>query len=200
LTLLERGLILNSQITYQRPGDYAPGIEREPPDFLNLKTGASPMAITKSAFRCLLFAFAIAAVTLLPGVARGADPYGTPPKGLHGLRIWLSNDGVWHFVPHTDNPHVFTGTIHVSGAKITGATGVETFEKGDYWRINGATNSVTFKLTTSGKSDRIKMILTKRAKELTLNIREDGQAKPDRIHIGRGGEHPEGIPFTLPGK
>jgi hypothetical protein len=158
------------------------------------------MSIAKTAFRCLLSAFVIAAFVLPPVVARAADPHGKPPEGSHGFRIWIGEKGVWHFAPHTDHPHTFTGTIHVVGAKISGATGIETFEKGDYWRIDGATNTITFKLTTSGKSDRVNLMLTKRADSLTVNVREDGQAKPDRVFIGHTGAHPASIPFTVSGR
>jgi hypothetical protein len=161
------------------------------------------MSFDKFPFRCLLLSVAGAAAILLPTLAIGASPKGKAPAHETGLRIWVDGKGVWHFVSHT-NPghvHVFSGAIRVSGAKIRGALGIDKLEKGDYWRINGATNTVAFRLTTNGKWDRIDLVLNGPAKEVTFNLKEDGKPmKLSRVHVGKAGKNPKDMPFTLPGK
>jgi hypothetical protein len=158
------------------------------------------MSMPRLAIRFILVASMIAVVASAPGPALGIDPKGVPPKNLPGFRTWMADDGTWHFVMHTKNPHVFEGTIHVAGAKIRGVLGIDKLEKDDSWVINEASDTITFKLHTAGKVDRIDLTLTRRARALTFNLKEDGMPmSTKRIHVGSNAEHPDSVPFTLPG-
>jgi hypothetical protein len=158
------------------------------------------MSMAKLALRSLFVASMIAVLTSAPGSALGIDPKGAPPKDLPGFRTWVDDDGTWHFVMHTKNPHLFEGTIRITGAKIRGALGIDKLEKGDSWVINVDSDTVTFKLRTAGKTDRIDLKLTRRARAVTFDIKEDGTPiSTKRVHIGSADSQPDSVPFTLPG-
>jgi hypothetical protein len=173
--------------------------------FHQTHTGASDMcrlstSLSAAGCRCLLWVIVIAATMTVADTAMGAGPKGKAPEAK-GLRIWQDKEG-WHLVSHTapGHVHIFTGTIKVVGAKISSTKGIDKIEKGDFWKINTTTNTVTFRLTTNGKWDRVEFKLNQYAEKLIFDVREDGKAKPERIYIGHAGKHPDGIPFTLPGK
>jgi hypothetical protein len=159
--------------------------------------------MSKIVLRSVVLAFASIVVMSLVSTALAADPNGKPKKMEHGVFVWLSNDGIWHFrvVSTKDGGRIYAGTIHSIGAPITGATGVDTLHGGDFWQIDKANNAIHFRLHAMKPKDQINLILKGHARELKFNIQvDDKNCNPKWIHIGRNSEHPESSAFTLSGK
>ena len=163
--------------------------------------------------RLSVFATALLAVSLAVSVCMAGgkgnrppmDPRGEP-EGLKGgvlecYKVW-HNDNGWHV--HVVNgkgskDHHYQGTITVENgvmedlhshlAKINGVQA--------QWKLGPKKNEVSRDFATPEKEDGINFRVSKSAVAIRLKLTIDGKNAPDRIFIGKRGDHPESTTFEV---
>ena len=144
---------------------------------------------------------AMAAILLLASLALGQmqNPQGRPAfKSGEGLAylIWRDNNNVWHLRWTTEEKRRnFTGTLWAIGGAFVNAKGVGLEKKED--RISISPGLIKFNAWAAGGQDGIDFHLGPRTKRVRFELFIDGESRPDRVFIGKDGDHPPGNPFEI---
>ena len=117
--------------------------------------------------------------------------------------IWFEN-GLWHLRVTTKKKgsDLFTGTVRTNQGKIIGKWG--DLEKGkdsasaDYVITHVDGGGFDFRFANFGGTDTVNFAAGPEATELLFDILIDGGRFPNRVLVGKSGQHPSVVPFTLP--
>jgi hypothetical protein len=139
------------------------------------------------------------------GGGAALDPNGRPKEFHEGApvqyAIWHNKEG-WHLRTTTARKeHHFKGHIRVEGGSFERIHSHDLEKEGklrDWWRMGPERHMVTFDFKTDRGVDGINFHVSKSAKRIHFNLHIDGKAEPERIFIGRLGQHPPRHEFDLP--
>jgi hypothetical protein len=119
--------------------------------------------------------------------------------------IWYDREGEsWQLRTTAKGVRNFHGTIRVKEAKIKSVLPVglkENKKKGppqDSWRFNDARTELTFQFKTAQASDGFGLKLDGEEGEIEFDLQIDNQRNPRAIFVGKGEQHPDKNPFSLP--
>jgi hypothetical protein len=98
----------------------------------------------------------------------------------------------------------FVGTVEVIDGTFDKMRPVGLEKKGkkaDLWELDGDRKKLTFRITTRGSFDGFDFT-TKGGPETRVKytLRMEGKPHPERIFIGKEGQHPKKGPFSFPAK
>jgi hypothetical protein len=137
------------------------------------------------------------------------DPFGRPEGSIvdQTARYYLwydREDESWHLRTTAKVGRNFHGTIRVKEAKIKSVLPVglknDRQKKGsqDAWRFNDARTELTFQFKTSQLSDGFALKLDGEEGQIEFDLQIDNQKNPRAIFVGKGEQHPDKNPFSLP--
>ncbi len=139
--------------------------------------------------------------------AQALDPRGKPPDTQAGAvehyAVWRDKGG-WHVRTTTkEYEHHFRGHIAVTGGKFEKVRGFKQERKGplqDVFVVGPDERTINFDFATKGGIDGVDFRV--KGKNATLSfVLEEGDTQPkfmpERVLVGKAGEHPAGSPFTL---
>jgi hypothetical protein len=119
--------------------------------------------------------------------------------------IWYDRENEsWHLRTTAKGVRNFHGKIRVKDAKIKSVLPVglkENRKKGppqDSWRFNDARTELTFQFKTAQFSDGFGLKLEGEEGEIEFDLQIDNQKNPRAIFVGKGEQHPDKNPFSLP--
>jgi len=119
--------------------------------------------------------------------------------------IWYDPENeAWNLRTTAKVGRNFHGTIRVKEAKIKSVLPVglknDRQKKGsqDAWRFNGDRSELTFQFKTSQLSDGFAFKLDGEDGEIEFDLQIDNQKNPRAIFVGKGEQHPDKNPFSLP--
>lgn len=143
----------------------------------------------------------------MAGLAWAIDPKGKP-EGLEvgqTMRWYLwHNNNVWHLrTTTTSRRHHFEGKATVKGGRIRDVhvtQGDKMIEQGDWWKLSKNDRELTIDFKSKGEMDGFDFVVGGKADEIEFSLKIDGEEKPEKIFVGKAGEHPESATFTLPAK
>jgi len=127
------------------------------------------------------------------------DPNGQPSfmgvGSTHRFIIW--RDGNWWRVRTTTAglEHNFDGHIEANGGTIKSISHTESLEDIDQLSLQRSRRVLDFDFTTAGAMDGFDFYTD--ADSLTFYVNMDGRRTERNVYIGRNGENPVSIPFTL---
>jgi hypothetical protein len=135
----------------------------------------------------------------------GLDPRGRPEGFKEGdtarYAVWHDEHG-WHLRTTTaKKKHHFTGKIEVEGGVLEHVHSFDLEKEGklaDHWKVSAKKHEVRFDFATDRGLDGINFHTSKDAKRLIFTLHIDGKEETGRVYVGRRGQHPQTIPFTLP--
>jgi hypothetical protein len=144
------------------------------------------------------------------------DPVGRPEQFKQGAQTGYAlyyENGTWHLRTTSKDKAgkkvkkaVFTGTISVTRGRITGGTfqGLEVARKvkelptSDWVRMRSDKTGFEFRLKALGKTDGLSFQVSPGSESVTFNLLNSGDEDRQAIMIGKHGQHPEKVPFSLP--
>jgi len=134
------------------------------------------------------------------------DPFGRPEGSIIDqtarFYVWYDDKG-WHVRTTAKAGRDFQGTLKVKDAKIKSCLSIgltEGKQKGrvDQWKVNGARDELTFQFTTGNKSDGFDFVVEGEDGQIEFDLSIAGKKNPKAVFIGRGLQHPQEDPFSLP--
>jgi hypothetical protein len=137
------------------------------------------------------------------------DPIGKTEDKIHDQTaryyIWYDAENEsWNLRTTAKVGRNFHGTIRLKEAKIKSVLPVglknDRQKKGsqDAWRFNDARNELTFQFKTSQLSDGFGLKLDGEEGQIEFDLQIDNQRNPRAIFVGKGEQHPDKNPFSLP--
>ena len=140
-----------------------------------------------------------------PGKRPPMDPRGEPEGLKKGVvecyKVWHNDDG-WHVRVvngRGSRDHKYQGVISVENgvlddihSHLAKKNGVEA-----QWKHGGKKSEVAWDFATPEKEDGINFRASKGASAIRFSLTIDGKDMPDRIFIGKRGDHPESSSFEL---
>ena len=135
------------------------------------------------------------------------DPNGQPTTPLSAkfgatarYSIWYDSRG-WHLRTTSPQARRFHGTIHVKDGTVasTISVGIERGKKKkeDAWKVGPARKQLTFDMKTAQLADGFDFRIDGDTAELEFDLSIDNRKPANRVFIGREGQHPKAVPFTL---
>ena len=140
------------------------------------------------------------------GSAPAPDPNGRPKAFDAGkgpaVAVWF--DTHWHLALTTNKKSkgdLFTGSVRADKGLVIGV--FDKLEKGtgplvDWIIPHKDGGGFDFRFTNTGFIDKTQFKTGSGATSLTFNVQVNGQPAPQLVLIGKGGKHPEKVPFSLP--
>src|SRR5262245_57871631 len=144
----------------------------------------------------------------------GLNPAGQPENFQEGKQavyaVW-HQDGKWNVraCSRTGQQDTFTGQITIAKGKIvsgefqglevaeqTGGKGKKAKNTDRLW-LSKDRRTLQFELKSIGRSDSFKFIVSPQATEIEFKILVNGTEAPERVVIGKTGQHPEKLPLIL---
>jgi len=134
------------------------------------------------------------------------DPSGRPEGSIvdQSGRYYVWHDGQgWHLRTTAKVGRNFHGAVRVKDAKIKTykSVGLKNDKQGgseDSWRVNDARSELTFQFKTGKLSDGLDFVVEGDDGEVEFDLHIDKQKSPQAIFVGRGLQHPDTNPFSLP--
>ena len=119
--------------------------------------------------------------------------------------IWYDPENeAWNLRTTAKVGRNFHGTIRVKQATIKSVLPVglknDRQKKGsqDAWRFNDARSELTFQFKTSQLSDGFGLKLDGEEGQIEFDLQIDNQRNPRAVFVGKGEQHPDKNPFSLP--
>ena len=133
------------------------------------------------------------------------DPSGRPEGSIVDQTgryyVWHDISG-WHLRTTAKVGRNFHGTIRVKDAKIKTFKSVGLKDKQgkneDLWRVNDARSELTFNFRTGKLSDGLDFAVEGDDGQVEFDLHIDKQKNPNDIFVGKGLQHPDSNPFSLP--
>jgi hypothetical protein len=128
--------------------------------------------------------------------ADDASPFGEP-KGMAAGQsaryyVWCDDDAkTWHIRTTTAGKmgvRNFQGTVTAKGGPITSANTEKLEVKGkvkDFWEIKDSGKTLTFELNTRRGLDGFDFVLGKGVTDIEFDFKIDGEAKGEKIFVGK---------------
>ncbi len=141
-----------------------------------------------------------------PGTSPAPDPNGRPKVFQEGkgpaVAVWY-DDG-WHLALTTykkSKGDLFTGSVRVDKGLLIGE--FDKLEKRKDGKVDWIFphkdgGGFDFRFTNFGFLDKTRFKAGPGASTMTFDVKVNGQAAPQLVFVGKGGMHPEKVPFTLP--
>lgn len=133
------------------------------------------------------------------------DPSGRPEGSIVDQtgRYYVWHDGQgWHLRTTSKGGRNFHGAVRVKEAKIKTFKSVGLKDKQgkneDLWRVNDARSELTFHFKTGKLSDGLDFVVDGDEGQVEFDLHIDKQKSPQAIFVGRGLQHPDTNPFSLP--
>jgi hypothetical protein len=145
--------------------------------------------------------------TAAKGELAKLDPWGRPEGSIvdQTARYYVWYDGdAWHLRTTAKGFRNFHGTIRVKDARIKSSVPVglkkdkQKKAATDGMRISDDRSKLEFNFRTAQFSDGFELRLDTEGGEIEFELMIDNQKNPRAIFVGRGLEHPDSDPFTLP--
>lgn len=130
------------------------------------------------------------------------DPEGWPESSLtkQSARYFIWHDKMgWHLRSTTAGKlRRFHGAIRLDQGRIESviSTGIDK-EKTDAWRVDKDRKTLKYEFKTASRSDGF-YFKVKDTTELEFDLAIDGKKDAKAVFIGKKGQHPAEVPFTLP--
>lgn len=143
------------------------------------------------------------------------NPAGEPEdyrEGKQAIYALWHQDGAWHIqaAGRTGQQERFTGEITIVKGKILSGEyqGLELAPKtkkakgkkpknSDLLWLSEDHHKLQFELNSIGKSDSFSFKVSPQATEIEFKVLVNGAQLPDRVFIGKSGQHPEKLPLVL---
>jgi hypothetical protein len=135
------------------------------------------------------------------------DPFGRPEGSIVDQTaryyVWYDGDS-WNLRTTAKVGRNFHGTIRMKDAKIKSCRSVglkndkQKKAATDAWRVNDARSELTFQFKTGQLSDGFDMVVEGDGGQIEFELLIDNQKNPRAIFVGRGEQHPDKNPFSLP--
>jgi len=140
-----------------------------------------------------LFALALPALPAL-GLSPDGKPEGMDTGSTYRYMVWRDGDQ-WHVRWTTAGAvHRFIGKIHSEKGVFSDAK-PSAIEKGDWIKIGPKGHNIAWDTKAAGGADGVDFKLS--AKGATFDLLIDGKRHPKRVFVGKAGENPLRIPFTI---
>ena len=132
------------------------------------------------------------------------DPFNRPEGDIVDQSgryyIWYDTNG-WHLRTMAMVGRHFHGTLRLKNAKIKSCLSVglkkDKQKKDDNWQFNDARTELKFEFHTGKMSDGFDLVVDGEG-EIEFDLFIDKLKGPKNIFVGKGGQHPDKNPFTLP--
>ena len=135
------------------------------------------------------------------------DPFNRPEGEIVAQQgrfyIWYDTTG-WHLRTSAKVGRKFHGTIRLKDAKIKACLPVglkndkQKKTATDSWQFNAARDELKFEFLTGKFSDGFDLVVDGNDGEIEFDLAIDTQKSPKNIFVGRGEQHPDKNPFSLP--
>src|SRR5262245_5444078 len=137
----------------------------------------------------------------------GLDPFGRPEGQINDqparYYVWFENKS-WKLRTTAKVGRKFTGTIRLKDAKVKSCLSVglkndnQKKTSTDAWQVNAARNELKFQFLTSKLADGFDLEVDGDEGQIEFELTIDNQKNPNWIFVGRGLQHPDKNPFSLP--
>jgi hypothetical protein len=135
------------------------------------------------------------------------DPFGRPEGQINDqparYYVWFENKS-WKLRTTAKVGRNFTGTIRLKDAKVKSCLSVGLKKDNqkktdiDRWQVNEARNELRFQFKTSTLADGFDLEVDGDDGQIEFELMIDNQKNPKAVFVGRGLQHPDTNPFSLP--